>query len=126
MKFKIKNYVVSTLISSLFQMMVISYLLLLTLESLFKGAVSWYVNLTYFCIIILITGIIAAHTKKIERKKNHPTNKEFIFLYFLGAAISVVLFFYMSQLGMLRFVVSSLTGLLIIGIGYVVLYETDN
>jgi len=119
-----------TLNQDFFSVILVTYLLLLLLETIWEGFVSSYFNLNSFLTIILIIGIIAVLTGKedheIEKEKETITTKEYIFIICAGILGSGIIYYKIQETGGLSYVISAIAGILIILLSILVLEGEDD
>ena len=111
-------------INHLFQTLLITYLVLLLVEEIWKGIISNYLNLNYLLIIDIIVGILdvfSEHKEKIIKEK--ATKKDYFFVFALGIIGFVIIKLKTVDLGWLSWVISIIAGILIILLSLLILEE---
>ena len=105
------------LVQTLFQMLLITYLMLILLETIFEGSVSSYINMNYLLIIIIVVGVVAVLMEpiKAENIERKHLNRKSIFLMFCAGIVGATIIWYKTQgIGWLAYVVSTGGGVLIL------------
>jgi hypothetical protein len=125
---RIKNYLktwsennffrmIAASIRQLFITLLVTYLLLLLIETIFPVSVSRYLNLNYWLIAVIVTGIVTIFT----RPETHPEKKEDkhldmgnIIMFVCTGIIGGALIWYKTrEIGWLSYLVSLVGGALI-------------
>lgn len=112
----------SELINHVFQTLLVTYLILLLLEQIWKGFVSTYLNINYLLILVILAGILDVFTEHKETKEP-ATKKDYILIYFLGILGTIIIKFKTASLDWLSWVISIIAGILIILLSHLVLEE---
>lgn len=118
-KNRIINYCL-TLNQELFSSLLITYLLLLLGETLWEGFVTPYFNINNLLVIVIISGAIAVLTGKetnetgITGQKESIAIKDYIFIICAGILGSVIIKSKIPDMGWMSYVISVVSGLLII------------
>jgi len=98
-----------------FSMLLVTYLLLLLVETIWTDSVSTFLNLNYFLLILMISGAISVLTREEEKiKKIILTKKDFFFIAALGIAGMLIIWYKIKDIGNLAYVISIIAGALII------------
>ena len=98
-----------------FSMLLVTYLLLLLVETIWTDSVSTFLNLNYFLLILMISGAISVLTREEEKiKKIILTKKDFIFIAALGIAGMLIIWYKIKDIGNFAYLVSIIAGVLII------------
>ena len=115
----------AALVNHLFQILLVTYLVLLLVEQIWTGMVSVYFNLNYLLIIVIISGILDVFSehKKIPYKKPRPW--DYIFIIILGVLGFLIIKYKTASLGWLSWLISIIAGILIILLSILVLEEDD-
>ena len=113
------------IINHLFQGFLIAYLLLLLTEQIWSGSVSFYLNLNYLLIIVIISGILDVFSKQKKPLNEKITKKDYIYISLLGIAGFIIIKFKTMELGWLSWLISIIAGILIILLSLLVLEEDD-
>ena len=116
----------AVIVNNLFQTLLICYLLLLLIEQIFEGFVSFYLNLNYLLIVLIIVGIIDVFSEHEEKKKEVMKPRDYVFIALLGILGFSILKYKTADLGLLSWVISSIAGILIILLSLLVLEEDES
>lgn len=114
------------IISYLFQALLVAYLILLLIEQIFSGSVSFYFNLNYLLIVVIVAGILDVFSYHKTKKEEKPTKKDYFFIALLGIAGFIIIKFKTAQLGWLSWLISVIAGILIILLSLLVLKENED
>lgn len=115
----------ASLVNYTFQTLLITYLFLLFIEQIWAGFVSTYLNLNYLLVIVIILGcfnIFSEHSGKAEERIN---KKDYFFITLLGIASFLIIKFKTADLDWLSWVISIITGVLIILLNLLILNEKN-
>ncbi|MEK6855424.1 MAG: hypothetical protein AABX73_04340 [Nanoarchaeota archaeon] len=115
----------AVLVNHLFQTLLVTYLLLLLLEQIWKGVVSTYLNLNYLLIVVIIAGILDVFSEQPKKEKERITKKDYVFIIALGILGFVIIKYKTTALGWLSWLISIIAGILIILLSLLVLEEDD-
>ena len=115
----------ASLVNHLFQILLVTYLVLLLIEQIWTGIVSLYLNLNYLLIAVIIAGILDVFSEHFPKAKEQVTWKDHFFVYVLGIAGFTIIKFKTSELGWLSWLISIIAGILIILLSLLVLEEED-
>lgn len=108
----------------LFQTLLVVYLLLL-LGNQFKAFV-YPPYLNVLLVVVLVLGVVSVLTRKEEHHvERQPTKWDFILIWVLGVGGAVLVFLKTGSLGWLQYVLTLLSGALIVLLGYLV-YEPEH
>ena len=113
------------IINTLFQSFLVAYLVLLLIEQIWSGSVSFYLNLNYLLVVVIITGILDVFSTHPEQKSEKVSKKDYIFVYILGILGFIIIKFKTGDLGWLSWVISIIAGVLIILLSILVLEEDE-
>lgn len=98
-----------------FSMLLVTYLLLLLVETIWTDSVSTFLNLNYFLLILMISGAISVLTREEEKiKKVILTKKDFFFIAALGIAGMMIIWYKIKDIGNFAYLISIIAGALII------------
>lgn len=118
---------VKHLISTMFQDLLVLYLILLLAETIWEKSVTSYMNLNYLLGIVIITGIITALTAKEEKIQIEPvTKKDYLLAAIAGIAGAIIIYYKTSEIGSLSILISLISGILIILLSILVLQEDED
>ena len=110
-------------INHLFQVLLVTYLVLLLAEELWAGVVSNYLNLNYLLAIVIILGILDIFSEHPPQDKKPITRKDYLFIIILGILGFAIIKYKTASLGWLSWVISGVAGVLIILLSILVLEE---
>jgi len=111
---------------ALFEQLLVSYLLLLLIEEIWPKSVTPYLNMNILLILVIITGAIAVLTQKEEEKIiSKPTRKDYLLIGILGLAGAGIIFYKTKEIGWLSYIISAVSGILIILLSCLVINEEE-
>ncbi len=114
----------------LFSVILVTYLLLLLLETIWGGFVSSHLNLNQLLIIVIITGAIAVLTGKedyeIKKEKESITTKDLILIIGAGILGSGIIYYKIQETGWMSYVISAMAGILIILLSIMILEDEND
>ena len=122
LKFEIKGNI-AQIINYTFKIFLVIYLVLLMIEQFWEGSVSFYLNLNYLLIFVVILGILNVFSEQIPMINKKPTKKDYIFIIVLGIAGFFIIKTKTAELGGLSWMLSIIAGILIIMLSLLVLNE---
>ena len=125
MEWKIKGHSAS-IINHAFQILLVTYLLLLLIEQIWTGIVSVYFNLNYLLIIVIVSGILDVFSEHPKKEKENVNKKDYVFVIILGLAGFFIIKLKTSTLGWLSWLISIIAGILIILLSFLVLEEDED
>jgi len=103
-------------IQQLFITLLVTYLILLLIETIFPGSVSRYLNLNYWLIAVIITGVITVlsrqESEKPEEKSINTGN--IITLVCIGLIGAALIWYKTREIGWLSYLISLVGGILIV------------
>jgi len=108
--------VVVTSIQQLFITLLVTYLILLLIETIFSGSVSRYLNLNYWLIAVIVTGVITVlsrqESEKCEEKSLDTAN--IISMVCIGLIGAALIWYKTREIGWLSYLISLAGGILIV------------
>jgi len=111
---------------ALLEQLLVSYLLLLLIEEIWPKSVTPYLNMNILLILVIITGAIAVLTQKEEEKIiSKPTRKDYLLIGILGLAGAGIIFYKTKEIGWLSYIISAISGILIILLSCLVINEEE-
>lgn len=111
------------IINYLFQALLVTYLVLLLVEQIWAGRVSFYLNLNYLLVAVIIAGVLDVFSEHAEPKKSRIKWWDYVFISALGILGFWIIKFKTAQLGWLSWLISIIAGILIILLSLLVLEE---
>lgn len=111
------------IINYLFQSLLVGYLILLLIEQIWKGSVSFYFNLNYLLIVVIIIGILDVFSEHQEKKQEKIKPRDYLFIIVLGILGFIIIKFKTGELGWLSWLISIIAGILIILLSILVLED---
>lgn len=113
-------------INNLFQILLVTYLVLLLVEEIWSGSVSNYLNLNYLLIIVIIFGIFDVFSES-PHKENKPVRKlDYLFIILLSVIGAFIIKYKTVQLGWLSWTISIIAGVLILLLSILVLEDKED
>jgi len=113
------------LVNHTFQILLVTYLILLLAEQVWVGIVSIYLNLNYLLILVIIAGVLDVFSDMPKKEKEKPKKWDYVLIYFLGILGFAIIKYKTVELGFLSWVISIIAGILIILLSHLVLEEED-
>ena len=125
MKERVKKALIH-LNKNIFQYLLIFYLVILLVQEYNENFLK-FLNMNYTLILTIVLGIITVLTykpKQVEKKK--LTSLDNYFIYFLGIVGAVLVYFKINDLGWISYLISALSGILIIVLNKLIVEEDEN
>jgi predicted membrane channel-forming protein YqfA (hemolysin III family) len=116
----------ASIINHAFQILLVTYLILLLVEQIWTGVVSIYLNLNFLLIAVIVAGVLdvfSEHSPLIQKK---PTKFDYLFIFALGILGFAIIKIKTSDLQWLSWLISSIAGILIILLSILVLEEEND
>lgn len=115
------------IVSNVFQWILVIFLLTLLIREFYPDYINHYINITYFMIIVIVLGALAILTQR-EKEIIHkePTKFEKIMPIPLGIIGAIIVFLKIKELGWIAYLISVLSGLLIIFLSYMPFEEKED
>lgn len=123
MKPIIKGYY-GNLVNHVFQILLLTYLILLLIEQIWAGIISTYLNLNYLLVFVILIGVLdvfSEHSAIISK----TTKKDYVFIFILGILGFLTIKYKTSDLGTLSWIISVIAGTLIILLSILILEEDE-
>lgn len=114
------------LVNYSFQIMLVTYLVLLLVEQIWSGLISVYLNLNYLLLIVIILGILDVFSEKGKIKEEKVTRKDYYLVGILGIMGFAIIKYKTVELGRLSWLISLVAGVLIVLLSVLVLTEETN
>jgi hypothetical protein len=118
-------------ISRVFQSLLVVYLILLLVEQVFPGRISFYFNLNYLLIAVIVFGVLDVFSNKnFEDKSKKEASKgiswkDYVFISILAVLGFAIIKYKTSELGWLSWLISIIAGVLIYLLSLLVLEEDE-
>ena len=125
MKERVKKALIH-LNKNIFQYLLIFYLVILLVQEYNENFLK-FLNMSYMLILTIVLGVITVLTykpKQIEKQK--LTSLDNYFIYFLGVTGAVLVYFKINDLGWISYLISTLSGILIIVLNKLIVEEDEN
>lgn len=116
----------AVIINHLFQVLLVTYLILLLAEELWTGSVSNYLNINYLLAMVILLGVLDVFSEHIPKPYKSPTKKDYGFIIMLAFLGFIIIKFKTSALGWLSWFISIIAGVLIALLSILVLEDKDN
>jgi len=112
------------IIRELLSTMLIIFLLLVLIETVWQGSVATYINTNHILIIVVILGIITLLVAKEKTKRlKEITRKDYALIAVTSAACTLTIWYKTQNLGWISYSVSIIAGVLVILLSMLVLKE---
>lgn len=114
------------IISEIFKVSLISYLIFYLIESFKAGFIADYFNLNILLIITILSGVFMVLFKKEEESKKEVQKirkRDYIFIIILGVVATGLIYYKIKEIGWLSYVISPISGIIIILISILLLNE---
>ena len=125
MKERVKKALIH-LNKNIFQYLLIFYLVILLIQEYNENFLK-FLNMNYILILTIVLGVITVLTykpKQAEKKK--LTSLDNYFIYFLGVTGAVLVYFKINDLGWISYLISALSGILIMILNKLIVEEDEN
>ena len=119
-KFKDRKYAINVI----FQCLLIAFLSLLLARELISNFMS-FININYFLGLVIFFGIISImqEPNEPEPEKKDLTKRDYIFIFALGMAGALIIWYKTQSIGSLSYAISAVSAVLIILLSTLVLEE---
>ena len=113
-------------IQQLFLILLVTYLTLLLIETIFAGSVSRYLNLNYWLIAVIATGVVTVLSRQEREKSEEKSiNKGNIITFVCIGLIGAALIWYKTrETGWLSYLISLGGGILIVRLS-ILIWQKD-
>ena len=103
-------------IQQLFIILLVTYLVLLLIETIFAGSVSRYLNLNYWLIAVIVTGVVTVLSRYESEKPEEKTinTGNIITLVCIGLIGAALIWYKTREIGWLSYLISLAGGTLIV------------
>jgi cell division protein FtsW (lipid II flippase) len=112
-------------VNNLFQTLLVTYLILLLTEQIWRGIVSLYLNLNYLLIAVIVIGVLDVFSEHSEVKNKKPKPKDYIFIFLLSIIGFLIIKFKTSELEWLSWIISFIAAILMILLSILVLNKEE-
>jgi|Deesub1362B_J571_1020462.scaffolds.fasta_scaffold00204_44 hypothetical protein len=112
--------------TNLFPVLLTTYLLILLIDTIWDGRISGFYDSRFLLLGVMLTGIVSVFkNREIEVNKQTITRNDYVFIAVLSIAGSVIVWYKLQKLGIITYIISIFTGLLIFLLSIIILSE-DN
>lgn len=114
------------IISEIFKVSLISYLIFYLVESFKAGFIADYFDLNILLIITILSGVFTVLFKKEEEAKKEVQKikkRDYVFIVTLGVVATGLIYYKIKEIGWLSYVISPISGIIIILISILLLNE---
>lgn len=108
-----------------FQTLLITYLVLLLVEQIWPGLISFYLNLNYLLIAVIALGVFDIFSEKPARENTRPKNSDYIFVIALAILGFAIIKYKTFSLGWLSWIISSIAGILIFLLSVLIMEDSN-
>ncbi|MEA1994522.1 MAG: hypothetical protein U9N35_09070 [Euryarchaeota archaeon] len=112
------------IITSLFQISLVIFLLLL-LASQFRSGIKEYANINYFLVVVILLGVYVFFQSEKKAEMPEIKNTDYYFIVLCGIVGAVLVWYKVRDLGNLAYLISALSGVLIVSLSYLLLKEEE-
>ena len=110
---------------NVFQYLLIFYLVILLVNE-YNDKLLDFLNMNYILIVTIVLGVVTVLTyKPKEEKKQKLRRMDNYFIYLLGIAGAFLVYFKIKDLGWISYLISILSGVLIITLNKLIVKEED-
>jgi len=110
---------------NVFQYLLIFYLIILLINE-YNDKLLDFLNMNYILIVTIVLGVITVLTyKPKEEKKQKLRRMDNYFIYLLGIVGTFLVYFKIKDLGWISYLISILSGVLIITLNKLIVKEED-
>ena len=104
------------LVHELFIVLLITFLLLLLVESIWDQSVSPYLNLDYLLIAVIALGVVVVLTRpeRVNEEKGQLERRDIVTVVCAGVAATTFVWYKTKEIGWLSYVISVISGALIV------------
>ncbi|MBO8183458.1 MAG: hypothetical protein H0Z28_11830 [Archaeoglobus sp.] len=123
---KNKFHELGELLKDPFASLLTLYLIFILIDTIWDGKVSKSINLNYFLIFVIATGILSFIKKDYAKKETiiEPiTKSDYFFIGALSVIGSLIVWYKLRNIGTLSYIISILAGILIFLLSVLVLEE---
>ncbi|MCK4964776.1 MAG: hypothetical protein KAS54_06830 [Dehalococcoidia bacterium] len=104
------------LVQQLFVTLLVTYLLLLLVETIWEKSVSAYLNLNYWLIVLIVVGVVAVLTgpERREEEGRRLGRRDIAIVICAGLTGAAIVWYKTKEIGWLSYVISVISGGLIV------------
>lgn len=116
------------LVQELFVTLLITFILLLLVETIWEGSVSLHFNLNYLLIAVIAVGIIAVLTRPVRmeaKERGRLGRRDIILVVCIGLAGAAIVWYKTQEIGWPSYVISVVSGMLIVLLSLLIWREGD-
>lgn len=115
------------LVQQLFVTLLVTYLLLLLVETIWERSVSPYLNLNYLLIVLIVVGVVAVLTgpERGEEEWRRLGRRDIVIVICAGLTGAAIVWYKTKEIGWLSYVISVISGGLIVLLFMLVWREPD-
>lgn len=110
-------WLIKEIISEIFKISLITYLIFYLIDSFKTGFITDYFNLNLLLIITILSGIFTVIFKKeveVKKELQKIKKREYIFIIFLGIISAGLIYYKIKSIGRLSYIISIISGIIII------------
>lgn len=109
----------------LFSVLLITYLILLLVETVWKESVYPYVNVNYILIFVIVFGMISIFMRKNEEivEKTESIKKDYVYIIILGITCSIIVWYKIKDVGNFAYLISMISGVIIVLLSLLILED---
>jgi len=115
------------LCQEVFIMLLVTYLLLLLVETIWEGSVSPHLNLNYLLIVVIALGVIVVVTmpERVEEEKRQLGRKDIIMAVCAALAGAAIVWYKTKEIGWVSCLISAISGVLIVLLSLLIMRGED-
>ena len=125
---KSKFHELGELLRDPFASLLTLYLIFILIDTIWDGELSKSINLNYFLVFVIATGILSFIRKDYAKKETiiEPiTKSDYFFIGALSVIGSLIVWYKLQKIGILSYIISILAGILIFLLSVLVLEEEE-
>lgn len=122
---KHSKWFITEVCKAIFPVALIAYLVFFLIDDLLPGLISWHLNLNIILAICAISGVLSIFAKEEIKEKPTITKRDYAFIAVLAILGTVLIWWKIKELGWLSWVISIISGVLIVIISVLLLREEE-